>query len=165
MKRKTFLLLVLTACIALIFQGCEGAATRSSSSTTPASTQPSSSATTGSQPKSTAPPAPPFVQESFVNRRMINYVSSDPANNSLLQAPPERVTIHFSKGLAAGSFIEVTTDGRSCATGQVYVAPDTLSMYVPVAAGVTGNYKVKFAAYFSSGYYEEGSFGFSVKIP
>ncbi len=164
MKRKTSLLLVLATCIAVILQGCGGAPTRSSRSTAPASTEPSSSATTGSQPQSTAP-APPFVQESFVNRRTIDYVSSDPANNSLLQVPPERVTIHFSKGLAAGSFIEVTTDGRSCATGQVYVAPDTLSMYVPVTAGVTGNYKVKFAAYFSSGYYEEGSFGFSVKIP
>ena len=165
MKRQTSLLLVLAACIAMILQGCGGAATRSSRSTGPASTEPSSSAATGTQPQSAAPPTPPFVQESFVNRRTINYVSSDPANNSLLQVPPERVTIYFSKGLAAGSFIEVTTNGRSCATGQVYVAPDTLSMYVPVAAGVTGNYKVKFAAYFSSGYYEEGSFGFSVKIP
>ena len=79
--------------------------------------------------------------------------------------PVDEVTIYFSKGLGAGSFINVSREGLEVMTGSVVVALDNRSMYVPVAAGVTGNYKVKYAAYFATGYYEEGSFGFSVNIP
>lgn len=120
---------------------------------------------------STAPPetaaveVPPFHQQAFSERRTINYVASEPANNSLITVPVERVTLRFSKPLGAGSFIDVTRDGMKVNTGQVVVAPDNRSMHVPVAAGLTGNYAVKYAAYFYSGYYEEGSFGFSVNVP
>lgn len=119
-------------------------------------------------PPETAPPAvevPPFHQQAFSERRTINYVASEPANNSLITVPVERVTLRFSKPLGAGSFIDVTRDGMKVNTGQVVVAPDNRSMHVPVAAGLTGNYAVKYAAYFYSGYYEEGSFGFSVNVP
>lgn len=112
----------------------------------------------------TNPPPPPFVQEQFVNRRTINHVSSDPANNALLTTPPGYVTIRFSKGLGAGCFINVKREGLEVTNGPVVIASDNLSMTVPVAAGVTGNYKVTYAAYFFSGYYEEGSFGFSVNL-
>lgn len=105
-----------------------------------------------------------FVQETFTNRRTINYVSSDPPNNALLASPPAEVRINFSKGLGAGSFIDVTRADMKVNAGQVMISDDNLSMHVPVAAGVTGNYKVKYAAYFASGYYEEGSFGFSVQV-
>jgi methionine-rich copper-binding protein CopC len=119
-------------------------------------------------PEETSPdtslPAPPFVQEQFVNRRTINFVSSEPPNNALLTAPPGYVTIRFSKGLGAGCFINVKREGFEVTTGPVAIASDNLSMTVPVAAGVTGNYKVTYAAYFFSGYYEEGSFGFSVNV-
>ncbi len=113
----------------------------------------------------TAPPAQPFVQQNFTLRRTINFVSCDPQNNALLSAPPGRVTINFSKPLGAGSFIEVTRDGMRANKGQVILSTDNRTMYVDVAAGITGNYQVKYAAYFASGYYEEGSFGFSVNLP
>lgn len=160
MTRTLVVLAVISALCPAILQGCGRAKEKKTAlSSRPASTEPATDRQAG-----TAPPTQPFVQQDFVNRRVINYVSSDPANNSLLSAPPERVTIYFSKMLGAGSFIEVTMEGLNVATGQVFVAQDSRSMYVPVAAGVTGNYKVKYAAYFASGYYEEGSFGFSVKI-
>jgi methionine-rich copper-binding protein CopC len=117
------------------------------------------------QDEESVPPAQPFVQQNFTQRRTINYVSCDPPNNALLSSPPERVTINFSKGLGAGSFIEVTRDGMRANRGQVMLTTDNRSMYVEVAAGLTGNYQVRYAAYFASGYYEEGSFGFSVKLP
>ena len=144
----------------LALHGCgSGAVTEKAVESVP---QPSAEETT-LQESSTAP-AEPFVQEQFVNRRTINYVSSEPSNNALLTTPPANVTIRFSKGLGAGSFIEVTREERPVTSGPVVIAPDNLSMTVPVAAGVTGNYKVKYAAYFFSGYYEEGSFGFSVQV-
>lgn len=152
--------LVALATLATVFCGCGssggngGSTERSAVSSPPASTAPAS----------TVPPAP-FEQQMFTERRTINYAGSEPANNSVTGAPVEKVTISFSKPLGAGSFIEVTKDGLKVNAGQVVVAPDNLSMHVPVAAGVTGNYAVKYAAYFSSGYYEEGAFGFSVRIP
>ncbi len=117
----------------------------------------------GATASTSAPPAA-FNQQTFVNRRTINYVASEPANNSLSPVPVEEVILYFSKPLGAGSFIDVMKDGLKVNAGQVMVAPDNRSMHVPVAAGVTGNYTVRYAAYFYSGYYEEGSFGFSVYI-
>ncbi len=152
-------LTALALLVPLVFQGCGSKPTATTRAGQTAVTAP-----VLTQPESTAPGVP-FQQETFVNRRVINYVSSDPANNSLLTTPPQEVIIYFSKGLGAGSFIDVTREGVTAASGPVAVATDTRSMSVPVAAGLTGNYKVKYAAYFASGYYEEGSFGFSVQVP
>ncbi|MFH1151145.1 MAG: copper resistance protein CopC [Actinomycetota bacterium] len=151
MKRSICLLTVLVLAIALV-PGCGGAK------------QPQASAPRSSAPESTEPPPPPFVQESFTEVRAINYASSEPPNNALLTAPIPAVFINFSKGLSAGSFIEVTRDGLSVTTGANVLTPEARTMYVPVNTNVTGNYAVKYAAYFPSGYYEEGRFGFSVKL-
>ncbi len=163
--RNKFLAVVLMAVAALaLIHGC-GAADKPGTLENPRkSSQPALSSPDSAEVESSAPEAP-FTQQSFANRRTINYVSSDPLNNALLVSAPQRVSINFSKALGAGSFIDVTREGMKATTGQVVVAPDNRSMYVQVAAGLTGNYAVKYAAYFASGYYEEGSFGFSVKIP
>jgi methionine-rich copper-binding protein CopC len=160
MNRSALLAMTALALLAAtVLQGCGSQPRASTRAGAPAVTAPETT-----QPESTAPPVP-FQQERFVNRRVINYVSSDPANNALLTTPPQEVIIYFSKGLGAGSFIDVTREGVTAVAGPVVTAPDTRSMSVPVAAGLTGNYKVKYAAYFASGYYEEGSFGFSVQVP
>ena len=161
MRRTVLTGLFVALLVAALVSGC-GAGKDSGRDT---GSLPAGRSSAPAEVEDTAPPAPQFVQETFANRRTINYVSSDPPNNALLGAPPERVTINFSKALGAGSFIEVNRDGMKATSGQVIVAPDNRSMYVPVAAGLTGNYKVTYAAYFASGYYEEGSFGFSVKLP
>jgi methionine-rich copper-binding protein CopC len=143
----------------VLVSGCGGGAT-SPQASAPRSSSPADSAPGTSQ----APAEAPFVQENFSERRAINFASSEPANNTLLTAPTPAVFINFTRGLAAGSFIEVTRDGMSVTTGANVLTPEARTMYVPVDTGTTGNYKVKYAAYFSSGYYEEGYFGFSVKL-
>jgi methionine-rich copper-binding protein CopC len=160
MRKLVPVLVVLAALGLVLLEGC-GAKEETDRAH---SSRPVTSAPEPPLVESTAPPAP-FAQENFVNRRTINYVASDPPNNALLSTPVDEVTIYFSKGLGAGSFINVSREGLEVMTGSVVVALDNRSMYVPVAAGVTGNYKVKYAAYFATGYYEEGSFGFSVNIP
>lgn len=160
MRNRFLAVLVMAVAALAVIQGCgagEKAGTRKG-------TQPAVSSPDPAGAESSAPVAP-FTQQSFANRRTINYASSDPPNNALLSTAPQRVTINFSKALGAGSFIDVTREGMKVNTGQIVVTPDNRSMYVQVAAGLTGNYAVKYAAYFASGYYEEGSFGFSVKIP
>jgi len=163
--RNRFLVVVVMAAAALaVIQGCGAGDKPGTRKSTPKSSQPSVSSPDSAEAESSAPAAP-FTQQSFANRTTINYVSSDPPNNALLVSAPQRVTLNFSKALGAGSFIDVTREGMKVNTGQVVVAPDNRSMYVQVAAGLTANYAVKYAAYFASGYYEEGSFGFSVKVP
>jgi methionine-rich copper-binding protein CopC len=121
-----------------------------------------------SPPEHTAPPPaeppPPFQQENFTLRRTINFVGTEPENNQLLTSPVDGVTIYFSHNLGSGTFAKVTRNGLEVNDGPMEIAMDLRSVRAPVKADVTGNYKVEFAAYFSDGYYEEGSFGFSVNL-
>ena len=121
-----------------------------------------------SAPASTSPasaPAPQFTQQNFTEKRTINYASCEPPNNALLNSPPQKVSVSFTKELAAGSYIEVTRDGKEVQYGPVEMSLDSRSMSTAVYAGTTGNYKVRYWAYFASGYYEVGTFGFSVLLP
>ena len=112
-----------------------------------------------------APPPPEFVQEQFAFRTTINFVRSEPANNQLLTTTVDRVAVFFNNhDLGGGSFIEVTRDGLDVTDGPPVIAMDLRSVSVKVKADKTGNYKVNFTPYFSSGYYETGKFGFSVKL-
>ncbi|MBM3956711.1 MAG: copper resistance protein CopC [Gemmatimonadetes bacterium] len=168
------IVLAVLACVALALAGCgnDGSTGKNSRPETPAASAPAGE-TPGSAP-STAPEAPPveavpeapFVQQQFRDNRTIHFASSDPPNNALLSAPPERVTVSFSSDLGSGSFISVKVDGREVTTGGMILPVDNRSVSVAVNpyAG-TGNYAVSYAAYWSDGSYCEGSFGFSVKVP
>lgn len=179
-RRKPFadiMIVVLVFAVALFASGCGTTSntSRSDPSTGRASTTPSStpagtapSNASGSSPEA-APPAPaaaPFVQQTFKNNKTIHFVSSDPPNNTLLSAPPGRVTVNFSSDLGSGSFISVKVNGMEVTTGGMILPLDNRSVSVAVNpyAG-TGNYAVNYAAYWSDGSYCEGSFGFSVMLP
>lgn len=130
-------------------------------------TAPSASSATASTPASTSPPPPPFTQENFTERRTINFVSSDPPNNTLLNARPAFVTVTFRCKLGSGSFISVKRDELEVATGPMITGADDYSVSVAInqAVATTGNYKVRYTVYFIDGSYFDGSFGFSVLLP
>ena len=167
----TIIIAIALAALAAVAPGCGNRTTPEprGDPTTPTTSSPSS------EPGGTAPSTPspevavpevPFVQQDFKNNKTIHFVSSDPPNNALLSAPPERVTVNFSSDLGSGSFISVKVDGREVSTGGMILPIDNRSVSVAVNpyAG-TGNYTVNYAAYWSDGSYCEGNFGFSVKLP
>ncbi|MBU1670036.1 MAG: copper resistance protein CopC [Actinobacteria bacterium] len=114
---------------------------------------------------STAPSTRPFTQQIFENIKAAHYVSSSPENNQLLTTPPTAVTINFNFNLGTQNSIGVSRDGTSVTTGPLTVAPDKLSMSVPIDGNATGNYRVDYAASWPDGSSHNGMFGFSVQLP
>lgn len=161
MVRPGVLLVVAVTVLFLALGGC-GASTDPEVPAMSSSEQPVTSLPTESI--DSAPASQPFVKESFSERRTIHFVSSDPANNSLLTIPPARVSITFDYDLGGGSFMSVKRDELDVTRGPMVMSPDRRTLSAEVEAGVTGNYAVDYAAYFSDGYYEEGRFGFSVHL-
>lgn len=157
--------IITVALVAAVLAGCGGdppAPTSGSSATAP-----SASSATVSSPTSTTPAPPPFEQEDFSEKRTINFVSSDPPNNALLNARPAFVTVNFRCKLGSGSFISVKRDELEVATGPMITGADDYSVSVAInqAVATTGNYKVRYTVYFIDGSYFDGSFGFSVLLP
>ncbi len=154
MRKLAVLIIVALVCLSIAAAGCGESEEPETKKTSPKS-----------EPVSTAPPAPPFQQQTFENVKSAHYVSSDPANNALLTSPPAQVTIFFNFNLGTNNYIKVTRDGADVNSGALAVAPDKLSMSQPVSAGTTGNYKVDYQASWPDGSYHFGSFGFSVQLP
>jgi methionine-rich copper-binding protein CopC len=119
------------------------------------------------QPEITAPETttPSFQQEAYEEVKSAHFVSSDPANNSLLTTPVTRVTINFDFNLGTSNTISVARDGTNVVTGPIEVAPDKLSMSVPIDGNATGNYRVDYIASWPDGSQHSGMFGFSVNLP
>lgn len=111
-----------------------------------------------------ATPQPIFEQHMFDNIKSPHYVSSTPANNTLLTESPTEVNIAFDFDLAGESTITVTRDGENVTRGGSTIAGDARSMRVPIDADKTGNYAVKYTACWPDESCHEGSFGFSVKL-
>jgi methionine-rich copper-binding protein CopC len=141
----------------------------------PAASTPGAFSSTARSTPATVPPAkstpaaqsaPQFVQQVFKNNKTIHFVSSDPPCNALLSTPPSKVTINFSSDLGSGSFISVAVNGLEVTSGPMLQPIDNRSVTANITPALgTGNYLVKYAAYWSDGSYCEGSFGFSVKTP
>lgn len=106
-----------------------------------------------------------FQQETFDNIKSAHYVSSDPANSTLLTSVPSKVTLNFNFNLEAGSKISVAIDGNDVTKGTTQISSDKLSMSRNINADQTGNYKVTYTGCWPDGSCHSGSFGFSVKLP
>lgn len=106
----------------------------------------------------------PFQAQTFTQTKAAHFVSSEPANNTVLTAPPTSVKINFNFDLAPPSKITVTRDGMDVASGQTTIAADKLSMSVPINAQQTGNYQVNYTACWPDKSCHNGSFGFSVQV-
>lgn len=163
MRRTSMLVLivVLILGLAVLSIGC-GTSDQEEKKTTPAT---SPKATAPKSQPATTPSQQPFQQQTFENIKSAHYVSSDPANNALLTTPPQTVSISFNFNLGTNNWITVKKDGVSVVTGGLTIAPDKLSMSVPVNANATGNYLVDYQASWPDGSYHFGSFGFSVQLP
>ena len=107
-----------------------------------------------------------FVQEDFRETRALHFVSSQPANNALLSAPPQQVMLTFTKELTPPSEIEVTCEGSDVTTASTTsISEDGLRLSVPIDAARTGNYQVEYSVTWTDGRSDTGSFGFSVQLP
>lgn len=152
---RRFIILIATLILlagALVTSGC--GSEKTAEETAPAATAPA-----------TTPAAQPFAQQTFENVKSAHYVSSDPDNNQLLTSPPAAVTIFFNFNLGTENTISVTREGMPVATGPLTVAPDKLSMSIPIDASTTGNYRVDYIASWPDRSRHSGMFGFSVKLP
>lgn len=103
-----------------------------------------------------------FEQQKFQNIKTPHFVSSEPANNALLQSVPESVVINFNFDLAPPSEIRVIIDGEDVTVGETKISADKLSMSAPIKVASGANYKVQYTACWPDGSCHDGSFGFSV---
>ena len=87
--------------------------------------------------------------------------STAPASDSILDAPPETVTLVFDEpAIAMGSVVEVTDpEGQVVSDGPVQLR-DT-SVVQPVAASVAGTYQVVWRVTSGDGHPIEGTFAFT----
>lgn len=91
-----------------------------------------------------------------------HFVSSSPTHGAELTAPPTTVTVTFDFTLGAGSAIAVERDGVDVTTGPTTIAPNKLSMSVPVNAPA-GSYVASYTGCWPDGSCHSGAFGFTVK--
>ena len=104
-----------------------------------------------------------FKQQEFQNIKTPHFISSQPANNALLEFVPDSVVISFNFDLTSPSEIRVTTDGQDITFGETKISDDKLSMSVPIEAVKGSSSKVEYTACWPDGSCHDGSFGFSVK--
>ena len=103
------------------------------------------------------------MQQNFGAKHVRHFVSSDPPNNALLDAPPQNITLHFSCDLGSGSFMSVLLDKREMVTGPMITARDNRSLSAPFNRNApSGNYLVRYTTYWCDGSYFDGSYGFSI---
>ena len=103
-------------------------------------------------------------QTSYQNIKSPHFVSSNPANNAVLDTTTSKVTINFNFDLAVGSKITVAVDGNVVNTPDpTKISADKLSMSVNINPVEPANYKVDYVACWPDGSCHNGSFGFSVK--
>lgn len=110
-------------------------------------------------------PPPSFTQTTFDLIKTPHFVSSEPANNSLLTTQVTSIVIKFNFDVVPPSKITVTRDGESVTSGTPSFSADSLTMTTGVDARKTGNYKVDLYACWPDKSCHNGSFGFSVKLP
>lgn len=135
------------ALLTLVLVGCNHTNSYTSDQTAPAQT-----ANKGSE-----------VPQQFENTKSPHYVSSTPANNAVLSAVPDKVTVTFNFDLAASSKITVTVNGKEV-SGTTTISQDKLSMSTNLETTEAGSYKVNYTACWPDGSCHEGSFGFFVKL-
>ena len=160
MNRKTTLALIaLVLLVSGLFAGC------SSGVKVPASLGGSTAPRRSSPAEEVAAtaPAPAFVQKNFTPSNVRHFVSSNPPNNALLDAPPAAITINFSCDMGSGSFMSVISNGMEMVKQPMITARDNRSLSAAFnPAAPTGDYLVKYTIYWNDGSYFDGSFGFSI---
>lgn len=105
-----------------------------------------------------------FQPAAFTQVKGAHFVSSEPANNEVVTTGSQSVNINFNFDLTAPSAIAVTRDAVDVVRGPATIAPDKLSMSVPVEVTQTGNYVVNYKGCWPDGSCDDGSFGFSVDL-
>ena len=105
-----------------------------------------------------------FRPKTFTQTKAAHFVSSEPANNTILTATPASVKINFNFDLAPPSKITVTRDSADVTSGETTISSDKLSLSVPVSANETGNYQVNYTACWQDKSCHDGSFGFAVNV-